>query len=136
MIDYQASASEEEDDGDEDDEDDDINDFPPSAPLPEATSESEGATPPASMIQDPPPTIPPALLTRLLHHNFSKSDNTRISKEANGVIGKYMETFVREAIHRAALERREAREKEGGVSSGVAGDFLEVSERGKGTVAV
>ena len=45
----------------------------------------------------------------------------RIGKEANGVVGKYMETFVREAIARAAFERQEA-----GVE-GMAGDFLEVS---------
>lgn len=50
----------------------------------------------------------------------------RIGKEANGVVGKYMETFVREAIARAALERSEA-VAQGNVAAGVAGDFLEVS---------
>lgn len=51
----------------------------------------------------------------------------RIGKEANGVIGKYMETFVREVIARAAFERAESLEKEGGGADRVAGDFLEVS---------
>lgn len=37
-----------------------------------------------------------------------------------------METFVREAIARAAFERGEALEKESG--GGIAGDFLEVSK--------
>ena len=45
----------------------------------------------------------------------------RIGKEANGVVGKYMETFVREAIARAAFERAEAGKQ------GIDGDFLEVS---------
>ena len=70
--------------------------------------------------QDPPPTIPPALLTRLLHHHL-QDDRYRIGKDANGVIGKYMETFVREAIARAAFERSEAGQ------TGIDGQFLEVS---------
>ena len=37
------------------------------------------------------------------------------------MVGKYMETFVREAIARAAFERSEAGGK------GIGGDFLEVS---------
>jgi hypothetical protein len=67
-----------------------------------------------------PPTIPSELLTRLLHHNF-KDERTRIGKEASAALGKYMETFVREAIARAAFERSEG---EGGGGKG--GDFLEV----------
>ena len=70
--------------------------------------------------QDPPPTIPPALLTRLLHHGF-QDQKMRIGKEANGVVGKYVETFVREAIARAAFERSEAGR------TGIDGSFLEVS---------
>ena len=41
------------------------------------------------------------------------------------MVGKYMETFVREAIARAAFERAES-EKEGG-GGGWSGGFLEVS---------
>jgi len=113
-IDTQASAS----DDDEDDEDDDI---PSDTQLTYASGESDNPQP--TNTQDPPPTIPPALLTKLLHHHF-KDDKMRIGKEANAVVGKYMETFVREAIARAAFERSEA-QKEG--VGGVAGDFLEVS---------
>lgn len=51
----------------------------------------------------------------------------RIGKEANGVIGKYMETFVREAIARAAFERSESAATEGPGGGGGAGEFLEVS---------
>ena len=64
--------------------------------------------------------MPPALLTKLLHYHF-QDDKVRIGKEANGVVGKYMETFVREAIARAAFERSEAGGK------GIGDDFLEVS---------
>jgi hypothetical protein len=63
------------------------------------------------------PGIPPALLTTLLHQFMS--DEMRISKGADKAVGKYMETFVREAVARAAFER--AGEKELG------GGFMEAS---------
>jgi len=131
----QASASEDDDDDMEDqdegdgDEDDEI---PSDTQLPSASGDDESDTsiPVKSRTnttgssQDIPPTIPPALLTRLLHHHF-KDSKMRIGKDANGVAGKYMETFVREAIARAAFERSEA--AAAGVGGGLAGDFLEVS---------
>jgi len=86
-------------------------------------SDAEVTKAPAN-INDPPPTIPPQLLTKLLHHHFS-DEKTRIGKDANAVVGKYMETFVREALARAAFERSEA---EG--SRGRGGDFLEASDLG------
>lgn len=115
-IDTQASAA----DDDEDDNDDD--DIPSDTQLPDASEESDDPQP--NNTQDPPPTIPPALLTKLLHHHF-KDDIMRIGKEANGVVGKYMETFVREAIARAAFERSGAQAEGGG---GIGGDFLEASQ--------
>lgn len=57
--------------------------------------------------------IPPDLLTRILHEFFDK-DGTRITKDANNAMAKYMDIFVKEAIARAAAERT--------------GGFLEVSE--------
>lgn len=86
--------------------------------LPSDVDASEAIIPPAT--QDPPPTIPPKLLTRLLHHHF-EGEKTRISKDANALVGKYMETFVREALARAAYERSEA-------EGGLGGHFLEVGE--------
>ncbi|KAI4591866.1 hypothetical protein KJ359_012118 [Pestalotiopsis sp. 9143b] len=53
---------------------------------------------------DPKATIPPELLTRLLHEFFEK-DGSRISKDANEAVAKYMDIFVREAIARAAVEK-------------------------------
>jgi len=85
-------------------------------------SPEHGATIASTNTHDPPPTIPPQLLTKLLHHHFS-DEKTRIGKDANAVIGKYMETFVREALARAAFERSEA---EG--TRGRGGDFLEASD--------
>jgi centromere protein X len=70
-------------------------------------SQSEGEN------DEPKATIPPELLTRLLHEFFEK-DGSRISKDANEAVAKYMDIFVREAIARAAVE------KEGG--------FLEVDD--------
>lgn len=61
---------------------------------------------------EPEKTIPPELLTRILHEFFEK-DGTRITKDANSSVAKYMDIFIKEAIARAATERD--------------GGFLEVS---------
>lgn len=84
-------------------------------------SQSEPEPEPES---DEQPAIPPELLTTLLHEFFT-DDRTRISKAANDAVGKYMETFVREAIARAAFERRQAA---GAQAAGGVGDFLEVED--------
>lgn len=57
--------------------------------------------------EDPEATLPLALVHTLLNHHFSDKDKTRISQEAKAVIGKYMDTFVREAIARSAFGRQE-----------------------------
>jgi centromere protein X len=64
-------------------------------------------------------SIPPELLTRLLHECF-KEEGTRIRSDASVAVGRYMETFVREALARAAFLRAEM---DGGGGNG----FLEVS---------
>jgi len=68
--------------------------------------------------------IPQDLLTRILHECF-KEEGTRVSKDANAAIGRYMETFVREALARAAFMRAEI-VSEGGGSRGEG--FLEVED--------
>ncbi|KAI9769016.1 MAG: hypothetical protein M1835_006772 [Candelina submexicana] len=72
--------------------------------------------------QDAPPTLPPKLLTKLLHEHFT-DERTRINRDANKVVAKYMETFVKEALARAALEREESA-RGGGATDG----FLEVED--------
>ncbi|KAJ6441857.1 hypothetical protein O9K51_05408 [Purpureocillium lavendulum] len=69
----------------------------------------------AAAAEEPAPdkTIPRELLTRVLHEFFAK-DATRISRDANAAVGKYVDVFVREAIARAAVDKR--------------GGFLEVSK--------
>lgn len=52
-------------------------------------------------------SIPPDLLTKLLHEFFEHAE-TRMSRDANALVAKYMETFVKEAIARAAIERNES----------------------------
>lgn len=54
--------------------------------------------------EEPEKTIPPDLLTRILSDFFEK-DGTRITKDANNAVAKYMDIFVKEAIARAAAER-------------------------------
>ncbi len=68
--------------------------------------------------------IPAELLTVLLH-SFFKKEGTRIGKEANRAVGMYMETFVREALARAAWIREEGNNVEG---MGDGGGFLEVED--------
>ena len=70
--------------------------------------------------REPQLFIPSELLSRLLKHHFA-DEETGIGKDAKAVVGKYLETFVREALARAAFERSEA---EG--NGGRGGDFLEV----------
>lgn len=69
------------------------------------------------------PTIPPKLLTRLLHEHF-QNDKTKVAKDANNVVAKYVDVFVREAIARAAYERAETNDQSG--SRSVGDGFLEV----------
>lgn len=106
-----------EDDGG--DSDDDVMDEPSRI---SQSSDDPSEVQESSMDQEAPPSIPPALLTKLLHHHF-QDNRTRIGGEARGVVGKYMETFVREAIARAAFERQSDEKRTRGV---VGDDFLEV----------
>ena len=108
-----------EDDENEEDDDDDDSELVSSLSPQASASDEHLPTMERVGTQDAPPTIPPALLTRLLSH--FQNDKFRIGKEANGVVGKYMETFVREAIARAAFERSKAGQ------AGIDGQFLEVS---------
>lgn len=81
---------------------------------------------PAEVQEEEKPTIPPKLLARLLYEGF-EDKNMRIGKEAMGVVSKYMETFARESIARAAFERQDT-EGEGGASDG----FLQVRKQRPG----
>ena len=74
----------------------------------------------ASLSREPRLSIPSELLSALLKHHFT-DEETGIGKDAKAVVGKYLETFVREALARAAFERSEA---DG--NRGRGGDFLEV----------
>ena len=120
FIDSAAEGDKDEDEHDYDDDDDP--ELVSSQSSDDSASEESATLAPTPHVgtQDLPPTISPALLTKLLHHHF-QDDKFRIGKQANGVVGKYMETFVREAIARAAFERSEA----GG--TGIGSNFLEVS---------
>ncbi|KAJ5819078.1 hypothetical protein N7474_004669 [Penicillium riverlandense] len=71
------------------------------------------------------PAIPSKLLTRLLHHHFTK-EKTKVAKDANAVVAKYVDVFVREAIARAAYERAETDGTSG--ARGIGDGFLEVED--------
>ncbi|KAL4977017.1 CENP-S associating centromere protein X-domain-containing protein [Aspergillus desertorum] len=72
------------------------------------------------------PLIPSKLLTKLVHHHF-RNEKTKIAKDANAVVAKYIDVFVREAVARAAYERAEAQGVVGG-GIGIADGFLEVED--------
>ncbi|KAL7927813.1 CENP-S associating centromere protein X domain-containing protein [Trichoderma austrokoningii] len=69
--------------------------------------QAEGANQTINVEEEPEPekSIPKALLTRILHEFFTK-DATRMSRDANAAVGKYVDVFVREAIARTAMEKR------------------------------
>ncbi|KAJ5131404.1 uncharacterized protein N7515_007443 [Penicillium bovifimosum] len=71
------------------------------------------------------PKVPPKLLTRLLHHHF-QNEKTKVAKDANNAVAKYVDVFVREAIARAAYERAESDGNAVGTSLG--DGFLEVED--------
>lgn len=111
-------------DDDDDEEEEDVNDSVHRRRSTNAQDASTAVPAPSQDAEDQPP-IPPKLLNRLLHEGFEDED-MRIGKEAMAVAGKYVETFVREALARAMYEREEADREEGGGGDG----FLQVSVNG------
>lgn len=106
------------------DDDDDEQDTDSSQPQQTRVGTSDaGAVPPAASPESALPPIPQKLLTRLLYEGFENKD-VRIGKEAMEVVGKYVETFVREALARAALEREDKDRAGGGRGDG----FLQVED--------
>ncbi|KAK0737296.1 CENP-S associating centromere protein X-domain-containing protein, partial [Apiosordaria backusii] len=63
--------------------------------------------------EDERESIPPDLLSRIVHELFEHKE-TKITKDANNALSGYIDVFVREAIARAAQKRR--------------GGFLEVED--------
>ncbi|KAL6908348.1 CENP-S associating centromere protein X domain-containing protein [Trichoderma evansii] len=86
-----------------------------SNPFESSDDQAEGANQTINVEEEPEPekSIPKALLTRILHEFFAK-EATRMSRDANAAVGKYVDVFVREAIARTAVEKR--------------GGFLEVED--------
>lgn len=110
----------------------DDDDDPFASPEPEADEEASRPEPDIEEPNIPEITIEPELLTKILHEFFTADGGMRISKDASKAVGKYMHTFVQEALHRAAAENREAAEKNGGLGGN--DTFLEVSHPPKAEV--
>lgn len=81
-----------------------------------AVERAEENTKPSSA--DTSARIPSDLLTRLLNQ-FFEDERTGISGDASDLVGKYMDIFVKEALARAAIERKE--------NNGGGDNFLEAS---------
>ena len=71
------------------------------------------------------PVLPQPLLVRLLHEHFADK-STKIDKHAIQVVQKYVEVFVREAIARTELLKKEAADK--GHVSEMDGGWLELED--------
>ncbi|KAK4978330.1 hypothetical protein LTR66_010646 [Elasticomyces elasticus] len=114
------------DEGDDDDDDDDEGDLPlePRLHLPVA---GKAASPPIPTLSQEPtsPTIPAPLLTRVLHESFADK-NMKITKDANQVMGRYIEIYIREALARAAMMKKAENTDMSGVSVGEG--WLEVED--------
>ncbi|KAF2221635.1 CENP-S associating centromere protein X-domain-containing protein [Elsinoe ampelina] len=63
------------------------------------------------------PGIPPTLLTRIMHEFYADKD-TKISRNANAMMRRYVDIFVREAVARAAEGQKEAKKQEEEASGG------------------
>lgn len=70
------------------------------------THEYEDETAHIGTESDEVPLLPAPLLTRLLHESFDDKQ-MKISKDANALMGRYLDVFVREAVARAALAQKE-----------------------------
>ena len=75
------------------------------------------------------PEIPPQLLQSLLQLH-ADDKKARISQAALASLGEYMKTFVREAIYRAAEERKQT-DAANGFSTAIGSMFLEVVQRAR-----
>lgn len=71
------------------------------------------------------PSIPRALLLRLMHEHFA-SKETKIDKHALAVVEKYFEIYIREAIARSLLAKKE--EVDNGAASQSEERWLEKSD--------
>ena len=116
----------------EDDDDDDDDEAQSPSPTPSQASDPKPTTSSSSSSSNPPPSLPPKLLAKLLHHHLASNADTkdmRIDKAAMSTLGRYIETFTREAIARAAFERGEenAKREERGERVRAGDKFLEVS---------
>jgi hypothetical protein len=105
-----------------DDEDDDPFSIPDEDELMDDVPADEDRDMPAHTQLEP---IPQRLLGRLLQEGF-EDENTKIHRGAMELTTKYMDIFVREAISRAVIERREANKARGG--GGISDGFLQVED--------
>ena len=95
-------------------------------PSPISISSPPNASFNAPSQSDGTPAIPQPLLVRLLHEHFADK-KTKIDKHAIQVLQKYFEVFLREAVARAKLRKKEDVEKVGGASD-VDASWLELAD--------
>lgn len=147
-----VSEDEDEDEDQDEDENEDEDESRPSIHTRHNAAESEASSPePDFMLvevihhdrdqrgastsskhhpSEPDVAIPLALIHHIMQSQFTTPDKTSLSTDARSLLGKYVDAFVREGIHRCALGRAE-RDTAGGVGVGAeVGDsgWLEVED--------
>ncbi|KEF56843.1 uncharacterized protein A1O9_07033 [Exophiala aquamarina CBS 119918] len=72
--------------------------------------------------------VPLPLIHHILQSHFATPEKTSLSKDALGLLGKYVEAFVREGIHRCTLDRAERETAGGGSGDATDSGWLEVED--------
>lgn len=72
--------------------------------------------------------IPLPLIHHIMQSQFANPDKTSLSKDALSLLGKYVEAFIREGIHRCALDRAEREKAGGGTGDASDSGWLEVED--------
>ncbi|KAK2627191.1 hypothetical protein QTJ16_003157 [Diplocarpon rosae] len=98
-----------------------------SDPFSSQTARASRSVPVARGGADDGPSIPPDLINVLLHTFFTQ-EGTRLHRDANVAVGRYIETFVREGVARADWARVHGWEGELGGGGGGEGGVLEVED--------
>lgn len=66
--------------------------------------------------------IPLPLIHHIMRSQFTTPDKTSLSTDARTLMGKYVEAFVLEGIHRCALDRAEREKSRSGGGAAIGGD--------------
>ncbi|KAK5442018.1 hypothetical protein LTS15_011065 [Exophiala xenobiotica] len=135
VVDRDSTGDEEEDQDDNQDSDEEFGDEKeqhdaelPSSPEPDfMLAEVTHGDNHTSDILSSEPAITLTLIHRIMHTQFNRPEKTKIKPDAQVLVGKYIEIFVREGIRRCVDEKKE-REKNSDGGTRVDSGWLELED--------